>query len=144
MKEKITLNIVLKPFLKVYRSIVQCCSFLLHSKVNLLCVCVCVCVCVYTHMCTVYLVTQSCPTLQPITVAHQASLSIGFSRKEYWSGLPFHPPGYLPIPGIQQGFPTFQADSLLSQPPEKPVYTNTLLLWISSHLDHHRALSRVP
>ena len=49
MKEKITLNIVLKPFLKVYRSIVQCCSFLLHSKVNLLCVCVCVCVCVCLH-----------------------------------------------------------------------------------------------
>ena len=50
MKEKITLNIVLKPFLKVYGSIVQCCSFLLHSKVNLLCVCVCVCVCVHTYV----------------------------------------------------------------------------------------------
>ena len=35
------------------------------------------------------------------TVAHQASLSMGFSRQEYWSGLPFPPPGDLPNPGIE-------------------------------------------
>ena len=39
--------------------------------------------------------------LTPWTVACQAPLSIGFSRQEYWSGLPFPPPGYLPDPGIE-------------------------------------------
>ena len=37
----------------------------------------------------------------PWTVAHQVPLSMGFSRQEYWSGLPFPPPGYLPKPGIE-------------------------------------------
>ena len=37
----------------------------------------------------------------PWTVAHQAPLSMGFSRQEYWSGLPFPPPGDLPDPGIK-------------------------------------------
>ena len=37
----------------------------------------------------------------PWTVAHQASLSMGFPRQEYWSGLPFPPPGHLPNPGIK-------------------------------------------
>ena len=37
----------------------------------------------------------------PWTVAHQASLSMGFSRQEYWSGLPFPSPGDLPNPGIE-------------------------------------------
>ena len=39
--------------------------------------------------------------LTPWTVAHQAPLSMGFSRQEYWSGLPFPSPGYLPDPGIE-------------------------------------------
>ena len=39
----------------------------------------------------------------PWTVAHQAPLSTGFSRQEYWSGLPFPPPGALPNPGIEPG-----------------------------------------
>ena len=38
----------------------------------------------------------------PWTVAHQALLSMGFSRQEYWSGLPFLPPGDLPDPGIER------------------------------------------
>ena len=42
------------------------------------------------------LVPQSCPTLTLWTVAHQASLSMGFSRQEYWNGLPFPSPGDLP------------------------------------------------
>ena len=47
-------------------------------------------------------VTQSCPTLcDPWTVAHQAPPSMGFSRQEYWSGLPFPSPGDLPDPGIK-------------------------------------------
>ena len=41
----------------------------------------------------------------PWTVAHQASPSMGFSRQEYWSGLPFPSPGDLPDPGTEPGSP---------------------------------------
>ena len=52
------------------------------------------------------LVAKSCLTLATLwTVAHQASLSIGFSREEYWSGLPFPSPGDLPDPGIESASP---------------------------------------
>ena len=54
------------------------------------------------------------------TVACQAPLSTGFSRQEYWYGLPFPSPGDLPNPGIEPKCPTLQADSLPSEPPEKP------------------------
>ena len=50
------------------------------------------------------------------TVAHQAPLSMGFSRQEYWSGLPFPSPGDLPDPGIESRSPTLQADALTSEP----------------------------
>ena len=53
---------------------------------------------------------QLSATLQ--TVAHQAPLSMGFSRREYWSGLPFPSPGDLPKPGIDPRSPALQADSL--------------------------------
>ena len=56
----------------------------------------------------------------PWTVARQAPLSIEFSRPEYWSGLPFSSPGDLPNPGIEPRSPTFQPNSLPSQPPGKP------------------------
>ena len=46
------------------------------------------------------------------TVAHQAPLSMGFSRQEYWSGLPFPSLGNLPNPGIEPGSPALQTDSL--------------------------------
>ena len=59
----------------------------------------------------------------PWTVAGQAPLSLGFSRQEYWSGLPCPPPGDLPNPGIEPRSPALQADSLLSEPPEKPKKT---------------------
>ena len=50
----------------------------------------------------VHMMTQSCPTLAaPWTVARQAPLSMGFSKKEYWSGLPFPSPGDLPNLGIE-------------------------------------------
>jgi len=49
----------------------------------------------------------------PWTVASQASLSMGFSRCEYWSGLPTFPPGDLPNPGIEPGSIALQVDSLL-------------------------------
>ena len=44
------------------------------------------------------------------TVAYQVPPSMGFSRQEYWSGLPFPSPGDLPEPGIKPGSPALQAD----------------------------------
>ena len=58
----------------------------------------------------------------PWTVAHQAPLFMGFSRQEYWSGLPCPPPGDLPNPGIKPGSSALQADSLPSEPPWKPLF----------------------
>ena len=54
---------------------------------------------------------QLCATLW--TAASQALLSMGFSRQEYWSGLPCPPPGYLPNPRMEPRSPVLQADSLL-------------------------------
>ena len=54
------------------------------------------------------------------TVAHQAPPSMGFSRQEYWSGLPFPSPENLPNPGIKPRYPTLQADTLTSEPRGKP------------------------
>ena len=69
--------------------------------------CVCVCVCVSRSV-----VSSS---LRSHGLLWQASLSMGFSRQEYWSGFPFPPPGDLPDPGIKPVslFPAFQADCLL-------------------------------
>ena len=53
------------------------------------------------------------------TVAYQAPPSMGFSRQEYWSGLPFPSPGDLPDPGIEPRSPALQADALPSEPPGK-------------------------
>ena len=56
----------------------------------------------------------------PWTVAHQAPPSMEFTRQEYWSGLPFPPPGDLPDPGIEPESPTLQADALPSESPGNP------------------------
>ena len=52
----------------------------------------------------------------PWMVAYQAPRSMGFSRQEYWSGLPFPSPGDLPNPGITPGTPALQTDALPSEP----------------------------
>ena len=78
------------------------------------------CVCVCARVCCMC-ISQSAvfDSLQPYgLVAHQAPLSMGFSRQRYWSALPI-PSGDLPDPGIEPGFPTLQADSLLAEPPRK-------------------------
>ena len=63
-------------------------------------------------------VSQSCPTLcNP--------LSTGFSRQEYWSGLPFPSPGDLSNPGIEPGSPALQADALPFEPSGKPIFRKT-------------------
>ena len=67
------------------------------------------------------LVDKLCLTLcDPWTIACQATLSMEFSRQEYWSGLPFLSPDYLPDPETEPGSPAWQADSLPSEPPGKP------------------------
>ena len=55
------------------------------------------------------------------TIAHQGPLSMGFTRQEYWSGLPFPSPGDLPDSGIEPQSPSLQTDSLPSEPPGNPV-----------------------
>ena len=64
----------------------------------------------------------------PWSVACQALTFLGFSRQEYWSGLPFPSPGNLPDPGIQPESAALQADSLPSEPPGKPVKLDHLYL----------------
>ena len=68
----------------------------------------CVCVCVYIW-----------------TAAHQAPLSMGLSRQEYWSWLPCPSPGDLPYPGTEPGSSESQADSLPSELLGKSIYINT-------------------
>ena len=62
----------------------------------------------------------------PWTVAHQAPLSMGFSRQKCCSGLPFPSPGDLPDPGIEPGSPALKADALTSEAPGKPCVSEVI------------------
>ena len=77
----------------------------------------------WTLYINIYVCAQSLHCVQlfatPWTTVCQVPLSMGFSREEYWSGLPFPPPGHLPNPGIEPGSPAFHEDSLPSEPPGK-------------------------
>ena len=66
--------------------------------------------------------SQSCVRFLPMpwTVARQAPPSVGFSRQEYWSGLPLPPPGDLPDPGIEPVSPALAAGFFTIEPPGKP------------------------
>ena len=55
-------------------------------------------------------------SLRPLVCSPQAPLSIGFSRQEYWNGLPFPSPGDLIHPEIETKYPALQVDSLPSEP----------------------------
>ena len=75
--------------------------------------------------------------MTPWTVAHQAPLSMGFSRQEYWSALPRPPPGDLPDPGIEPTSlmsPALQAGSLLLAPSRKPKIRATYLAEVGKYL----------
>ena len=61
------------------------------------------------------------------TVAYQASLSMGFSRQEYWSELPFPPPGDLPDPGLEPESPALASRFFTTEPPGKP---SVYALWV--------------
>ena len=67
------------------------------------------------------LIAQSCLTFcGPMDYSDQAPLSMGFSRQEYWSGLPFPSPGDLADPGIEPRSPALQTDALTSEPQGSP------------------------
>ena len=81
---------------------------------------VCVCVCVCSHMCLcVFSHVQLSAT--PWTVTCQAPLSMGFSRQEYWSGLPFSSPGDFPDPGIKPTPSALVGGFFTTEPPGKPI-----------------------
>ena len=72
------------------------------------------------------LVTKSCLTCDPMDCSLPCStLSMGFPRREHWSGLPFPSPGDLPKTGIEPGLLALQADSLPTEPPVKPQLHNS-------------------
>ena len=74
------------------------------------------------------LVTKSCLTfVTPCTTAHQAPLSMGFPRQEYWSGQPFPFPGDLCDPGIKSASPASAGGFFTTEPPGKLKYLNTIL-----------------
>ena len=86
------------------------------------------------------------------TVAYQAPLSMGFSRQERWSGLPFPSPGELPDPRIKPGSPALQADALLSEPPgkltriwemwSKPQNNKDIIIYVKL-VQHHKSTVKV-
>ena len=71
------------------------------------------CVCMFSHV-------QFFETLW--TIAHQASLPMGFPRQEYWSGLPWSPPGDLPDPGTESASPAVASRFFTAEPSGKPRY----------------------
>ena len=92
-----------------------------------MCVCVCVCVCVWVcERARVYSVAQLCLALcdpMDCSVAHQAPLSMGFSRQEYWSGLHFLLQGFFPNPGIKSTSlvsPALAGRFFTTEPPGEP------------------------
>ena len=102
-----------------HRLEVVICSFWVYTVCVCVCVRVCVCVCVCARACAQSL-SSVWLLVTPWTVTHQAPLSMEFSREEYWSRLPFLPPGGLPNPRIKLGLGSLnlmcvlhrQADSL--------------------------------
>ena len=82
---------------------VHACTIMLADSLKSLSHFIFVCVCVYSGG---GLVAKLCSILvTPWTVAHQGPLTLGFPRREYWSGLPFPPPGDLPNPRMEPGYP---------------------------------------
>ena len=68
----------------------------------------------------------------PWTVAHQAPLSIGLSWQQYWSRLPFPPPGDLPDPRIEPMFPELAGGFFTTEPPGKPHLQTEMALFLSN------------
>ena len=83
------------------------------AESSLIRMCVCVCVCVYTQSCLTFAI--------PSTVIHKAPLCMGFSRQEYWSGLPFPLPGDHPDARIKPSFPSTAGRFFIIEPPGKQI-----------------------
>ena len=90
-----------------YKSSIECCHGTEYS-----------CYKDYVH---VQLLSRVWLSATPWTVAHQTPMSMGFSRQEYWSGLPFPTPGDLPNPGIKPTSPPLAGGFFLTVPPGKPL-----------------------
>ena len=100
-------------------------TMLLTSVIILQALCLC---CVLSHSVTSNSLKPQAAGLQPSRLL----CPWGFSRQEYWSGLPCSSPGDLPNPGIKSRSPKLQVDSLLSEPPGKPTGSNPLNLFVTS------------
>ena len=88
-------------------------------------------------VCCAQLLSRASLLATPWTVTLQAPLSVGFSRQEYWSWLPCPPPGALPNSGIKPRSPASQVDSLLSEPPGKPLF---YVLKATQYIDYGYAI----
>ena len=90
---------------------------------------------------------QSCLTLcGPMNRVHQAPLSMGFSRQEYWGGLPFPTPGDLSNPGIESvslAFPALVGEFSTTVTPGKPVHFMGFYKFIMT-CSHHYSISKYP
>ena len=76
----------------------------------------------YVYVCVCTKLLQSCPTLcNPMDDSPSGPSVHEILQQEYWSGLPCPPPGDFPNPGIKPKSPALQEDSLLSEPPLKPL-----------------------
>ena len=73
-------------------------------------------------LCIVQLLSHVQLFATPWTIAHQAPLSVGFLRHEYWSGLTLPPPGDLPDPGIERRSPALAGRFFPTEPPGKPMF----------------------
>ena len=106
--------------------------FICQRERCIVCVCVCVCVCMLSHS----VVSNSA---NPWTVAHQTPLSMGFSRQESWSVLPFPTPGDLPNPGTKPMTlvsPELAGGFFTTVPPVKPLPVKRVPL-ISNNFSLH-------
>ena len=82
-----------------------------------------VCIYIYTYICAVPIYSvMSDSFVTSWIVAHQVPLSMGFSKQEYWSGLPFPSPGDLLNPGIKPSSPTLAGRFFTTEPQGKPIY----------------------
>ena len=98
-----------------------------------------------TQACVLSLFSHVWLLATPCTVAHQAPLLMGFSRQEYWSGLPCPLPGDLPYPGIEPvSLLHCRAGSLPLVPPDKPLYCSSdSQIFMSSSKPSHRHGSQI-
>ena len=94
-------------------------------------------------MCCAWSFSRVRLSLTPRTAAHQAPLSMGFPRQEYWSGWPCPPPRDLPNPGVKPGSPALQADSLPAELPGFIWKVNRARRWWTSVPKNHLLQVRI-